>query len=363
MSSLLVSTVTQAAIQYESRPYPSNNTVSVPRVTVLSSDQFFLDRTEDTYLRLLNLKRSISDSAFSPISQPVAPNALTCSTGECEFPDLVTVGICSEVADVSDSLNTSRPPDREWGMPGLNYNMTWSAALPWGQNLTIPTVFGFDFWATRDFAPTLAFKALENQSFANIYIIYSNVIGLDTAEPSVEFRAVEAVWYWCTKSYSVGVKGGKTLWNETSRSTRVMSDTTIAVNVSRNPVFWMCAFEISPRKCEENTWGRLTLAPPPGHEDHPPLVVDELTSLGVSSHVSVSFWNGVDSPLVAVNLTSSSKGMFLALGRSVFRIQGDLSMAYAVNLWRDLRGSVDPSIQLPILRNLTANIGQGLENL
>ena len=267
------------------------------------------------------------------------------------------------MADVSRFLETSNPPPRDWGLPGLPYNMTWSASLPWGQNLTVPTVYAFDFWATRDFAPTLAFKGLQNQSFANIYLIYSNVMDLDTDSPRLEFGAVEMVWYWCTKSYSVGVSQGQNYWKETSRSTKLLEDTTEAVNISRNPTFWLCSFEIAPKRCEEGSWGNLTLAPPPGYEDHPPLIVDELTSLGVSSYLSMSFWDGLTSPLSDVDLTASSEGMFRALGRRFFRIQGDLTMAFAVNMWRDLMGSVDPKTQLPVLRNLTANIGLGLENL
>lgn len=55
--------------------------------------------------------------------------------------------------------------------------------------------------------------------------------------------------------------------------------------------------------------------------------------------------------------------MFRALGRRFYRIQGDLSLAFAVNLWRDLDGSVYPKTQLPTLKNVTDNIGVGLENL
>ncbi|KAK0652754.1 hypothetical protein B0T16DRAFT_406744 [Cercophora newfieldiana] len=362
VASLMVSTVTQAAIQYESRPFPSDQAVEVPRITVFSSDQFFLDRTERTYLRSLNLKQHITTGAYTPADQTVPSDPLACSTGECEFPDFVTVGICSDVADVSPFLKTNNPPPRDWNMPGLPYNKTWSAALPWGQNLTVPTVYAMDFWATRDFAPTIAFKSLQNQSFSNIYLIYSNVMDIETDSPRLGFGAIEIVWYWCAKSYSVGVSGGQIHMKETSRSTKVLNDTTEAVNVSRNRKFWGCSFEISPKKCEESSWGNLTLAPPPSHEDHPPLIVDELTSLGVSSYLSMSFWDGVTSPLVTVNLTASSEGMFRALGRRFFRIQGDLTMAFAVNMWRDLWGSVDPKTQVPVLKNLTANIGQGLEN-
>ncbi|KAK1757077.1 hypothetical protein QBC47DRAFT_459729 [Echria macrotheca] len=363
VTSLMLSTVTQATIQYKNELFPSNHTVQVPRITVFSSDQFFLDKTDQTYLRSLNLKQHISNGAYTPASQTVASDSLDCTTGDCEFPDFVTVGICSNVSDVSSHVKSNRLPPRTWDLPGLPYNMTWSATLPWGQNLTIPTVYAFDFWATRDFAPTLAFKSLENQSFADFFLIYSNVLGLDTPEPTVEFRAVELVWYWCTKSYSVSVKGGQTSWHETSRSIKVLKDTTTAVNVVRNPAFWLCTFQISPKRCEEYTWGNLTLAPPPGSEDHAPLIVDELTSLGVSSYLSLSFWDGVTPPMTSASTTiGTSEGMFRALGRRFYRIQGDLSMAFAVNMWRDLAGSVDPDTQVPILRNLTENIGLGLEN-
>lgn len=48
-----------------------------------------------------------------------------------------------------------------------------------GQNLTIPTVYAFDFWATRDFAPSIAFSHLRSQGLGNIYIIYSNLFDLN----------------------------------------------------------------------------------------------------------------------------------------------------------------------------------------
>jgi len=109
----MVSTVTQATIQYESRPFPSNQTVDVPRITVFKSDQFFLDPTDQTYLRTLKLKQHITAGAYTPANQTVPSDPLTCSMGECEFPDFVTLGICSDVVDVSSLLTTSTTPPRE----------------------------------------------------------------------------------------------------------------------------------------------------------------------------------------------------------------------------------------------------------
>jgi len=52
------------------------------------------------------------------------------------------------------------------------------------------------------------------------------------------------------------------------------------------------------------------------------------------------------------------EGMFRALGRRFYR-----SMAFAMNIQRDMLGSVDPKMQVPILKNLTANIGLGMKSL
>jgi hypothetical protein len=113
VASLLVSTVTQAVIQYETRPYPFDSGVQTPRVTVLKSDRFFLDSSADTYARVLSLKKHIIAGGYSLVSEPLSPEPVGCSTGECSFPDFVTSGICTDVADVSPFLNTSRPPDRD----------------------------------------------------------------------------------------------------------------------------------------------------------------------------------------------------------------------------------------------------------
>ena len=118
-------------------------------------------------------------------------------------------------------------------MPGFGYNATWSTALPGGQNLNIPTVLAFEFYS----APTLAPSALSNQSFAAVFLVYSNVIALgpgsnttttdaSKANPRVEFRAAELVWYWCFKSYGVSVHDGRTRRVETACSTRIVEDTT-----------------------------------------------------------------------------------------------------------------------------------------
>ncbi|KAK0633884.1 hypothetical protein B0T14DRAFT_491972 [Immersiella caudata] len=370
VASLMVSTVTQGAIDFKTNPFPSVGNVSAPRITVFDTDRFFMDGSDDNYHRVLNMKQHVTAGAYTPFTQPVPPDNIVCSSGDCHFPDIVTLGVCSDVADISPLLRTTTLPPREWpNMPGLPSDLTWSAALPAGQNLTIPAVFAFDFFLTLDLAPSLAFSSMKNQTFANIYLIYSNIVDLNLPDKParVEFQAVEMAFHWCAKAYSINVTKGVTQMKELSRSSVVLSDTTTAVNMPLNLAFILCLFELTPTKCEENTWGNLTLAPPPGFEKHPPLVVNELASLSLSSFLTMSFWNGVKSPL---NLASTgemeigteSPGMFSAFGRKFFRVQGDLSLAFAINMYRDFSGGVDPGNQVDVLRNLTGNIARGVEN-
>jgi len=372
MASLMVSTVTQGAVDFQTRRSPSNGSVEAPRITVFDTDRFFMDGTDDNYHRVLSMKQHVSTGAYTPAGLAMAPDPIVCSTGDCSFPDVVTLGVCSEVADISHLLRTTQLPPREWpNMPGLPSNLTWSAALPAGQNLTIPTLFAFDFFLVLDLAPSIAFQPIQNQTFTNIYLIYSNVVDMDTpgVPARVEFQAVEIAWYWCAKAFSVNVTSGVTHWTEISRSSVVLTDSTTAVNMPRNLNFVLCVFELTPEKCEDYSWGNLTLAPPPGFEKtHPHLVVDELASLGLSAFLSMSFWNGVKSPLnlastSELEIASENEGMFRALGRRFFRVQGDLSLAFAVNMYRDFLGVVNPATQVPVLRNLTANIASGIENL
>ncbi|KAK0654814.1 hypothetical protein B0T16DRAFT_395715 [Cercophora newfieldiana] len=372
VASIMVSTVTQGAINFKTHPFPSNNDVQVPRITVFDTDRFFMDGSDDNYHRVLNMKQHVAAGAYTPATKFIPPDPILCSTGDCHFPPIVTLGVCSSVSDISPLLRTSSPPPRSWpNMPGLPNDSTWSAALPAGQNLTIPTLFAFDFFLTLELAPSLAFSSIQNQTFANIYMLYSNVItptpNTTDAPARVEFSAVEMAFHWCAKAYAVNVTRGVTTFTELSRSSVVLSDTTTAVNMPLNLDFILCIFELTPKKCEENTWGKLTLAPPPGFESHGPLVVDELASLSLSSFLTMSFWNGVKSPL---NLASTgemeigteSEGMFSAFGRRLFRVQGDLSLAFAINLYRDFLGGVDPRSQVEVLRNLTGNIAGGVEN-
>lgn len=368
LSSLLVSTVTQGSIEYKTELHPSSHNVTVPRVTTFSApEQFFLDDTDRTYRRSLNLKHHIASGAYTPSDETIPADPIECTTGNCDFPDFVTLGICSDVSDITSHLNTSRPPDRDWGLwglPGLFQNNSWSASLPGGLNLTIPTIYSLNFWFLRSSTPSLAFAHLQNQSLVNLFMIYSNLHDIDSPNPSVSFQAVELVWYWCTKSYRVAVQSGQPRWKELSRSTKVLSNTATSMNAILHPTAWLCAYQVTDTPCSDYTWGNMSLALPPGNvtDVKGGLVVEELTSLALSSILMMSFMDGVSNPFTGEQQEEWS-GMFRGVKKLFYRVQGELTMAFGVNLWRDMNESVEPGKQVGILKRLAGNIGLGLENL
>jgi len=133
-----------------------------------------------------------------------------------------------------------------------------------------------------------------------------------------------------------------------------------------NLPFDYCWFEVTS-KCEELTWGTTTMAPPPGFEDHPPFVIEELTSLGISTALYQSFYDGARPPVTDAFLKSVAPlpkdGLFMARGRKFWRVRSELGMALGINLWRDFSGGANLADQTDYLRNISTSIATGLEDL
>jgi len=121
------------------------------------------------------------------------------------------MGVCSDAVDVSGSLSTALLPSRDWTLLGLSSKKVWSAALPGGYNLTIPTLYAFDVFPPRSSTQSMSFQHLGSQVFADLYLIYSNLVDSKDPDSEVQFGAVEMVWYWCPKAYAVKVTGGKAI--------------------------------------------------------------------------------------------------------------------------------------------------------
>jgi hypothetical protein len=311
--------------------------------------------------RISKLKRNVLAGAYTELYEDLADISPSCSSGDCSFPHFVSLSICSEVADVSEHMSVKRLPDRNWDLYGLNDNTTWEAGMPWNWSLVAPNIRSFDFDAIT--APhSLGFPdEKKNISLADMYLLYSN--GQAMGGQNATFHAMEMLFYPCAKAYAVTVTGGVAQWRELATSIDVISNTATSIDLIRNPTYQVCVFV--GQRCEQYTWGNLTLGPPQGFEEQGSVFVDELTALDLSSVLLMSFWDGISPPSFFYTTNGSEgarPGGMVLYGENVYRMQGDISMAVGMALWQNISEIGDPTQQVHGLRNLTSNMAKGLEN-
>ena len=320
------------------------------------------------------IKREVLSGALTGVGERHENLPPSCSTGECRFDDFVSIGLCSRVVNVTDQLSVTQLPDRDWGLFGLSDNRTWNATLSvprTPRSLIVPNLRALDFifQNTNEEGKSLKFTMSDlTTSINDISMIYSN--GSPDSTDPVTFHAVEISWFWCAKAFSVEMTAGTAHWTEKARSVNVTESSAQALNSLLSQDYWrICGIRTNERTCLEHQWGGVKLAPPPGYENHPTLDVEGLSSLGISAILQGSFWNGVEAPPYLKKILPSDDndttqwgGMF-QLGHAPYRIQGDLSMAFAAALWPAMaHDSGDPDLQVESLQNLTENIAKGIEN-
>ncbi|KAI1078724.1 hypothetical protein F5B20DRAFT_201562 [Whalleya microplaca] len=148
--------------------------------------------------------RAVSEHSNSP--------AATCSTGNCTWPQVTTLGICAQCTDITQQVNTScpGPTTANHGQYQCDYGM------PSGRNLS---GFGFKAGATGDFFPTRwnssatsASASTSGNSSAAAALTYIEAVQLKenydygTADISSVLRAPTAwtcMFVLCAKTYEI----------------------------------------------------------------------------------------------------------------------------------------------------------------
>ncbi len=313
---------------------------------------------------VLNFKVNLLPGAYTPPETVLSDMAPTCSSGECSFPDFVSLGVCTKATNISSRVNVTRVDDQDWHFTGLNDNTTWAASLPGHDPFIVPNIRSFYIFPTQPEADANS-SATSNErslSLADMRLVFAN-----TADPpanNVTFEAVEVLFYWCTKAFSVSVRGGVPVWTEKARSAVVLANTAISFDVATNPKYQGCLYGTTGVSCVKSQWGNLTLAPPAGFETHAPIVVNELSALTVSALLQMSFWSGEKPPFWATNAApkKNEPGMFI-MGDTIYRVEGDISMALGSILWRHLWGTAaNTTVQFAAVSNMTQNMGKAIEN-
>ncbi|KAM7213703.1 Protein of unknown function (DUF3176) domain containing protein [Rhypophila decipiens] len=198
------------------------------------------------------LTTAVQHGLATPYYKTIAPTPPTCESGNCEFPKVTTLAVCSEIRNVTNRLSfapsdvikpfkiTDSLNQHTEGFPSFARNATLpiGAYLTGGQNYfnlnisfsTTTESLGHNTtsWTQRQsMSPTLSFKDrpdLLRRGIVNFFVIWYNEFYLswrpDTIHtaitldnPDAGFRASEILLYLCLKEMSASVKGGNPLVN------------------------------------------------------------------------------------------------------------------------------------------------------
>ncbi|KAK4211860.1 hypothetical protein QBC37DRAFT_319312 [Rhypophila decipiens] len=228
IAGLLSPSITQSAI---SSGLMSSNNAS------LDASGHLLERPEP-----FELTTAVQHGLATPYYKTVAPTPPTCESGNCEFPNLTTLAVCSEIRNVTHrlsfaALDVLRPFEvtDSLNQPTQMFptSFTRNATLPTGSYLTGgPRHFNLNIsfsttsellghtptsWTHRQsMSPTLSFEDREDSlrwGIAKFSVIwYSGEYMLwPDYNPRAGFRASEILLYFCLKEMSASVKGGNPL--------------------------------------------------------------------------------------------------------------------------------------------------------
>jgi hypothetical protein len=315
---------------------------------------------------LTSFKRNILSGAYSQAGTALEDSPPVCGSGDCKFPDFVSLGVCTKVSDISNHLSIKRVDDRDWNIFGLDDNSTWTASLPLNPAtmvLTIPNLRSLDFFADPT-GRSLSFNETESTtSLLNMYLIFSN----PPTEPSghVSFGSFEIMFYWCAKAFSLNVTATTAHWTELARSAIINENNATSLNFFKNTRFTLCMLSIG-KECNSFAWGHTILASPPGFESHPDLAIEETTGVAIGAALLLSFLTSPIPPPRPGNsiITANRDGGMILIGKGMYRITGDISLALGTQLW----GSAPPGqplslfAQLEAARDVFSNMAKGLEN-
>jgi hypothetical protein len=232
---------------------------------------------------LLNFNLNLLPGAYTPPEKVLDYLAPSCSSGQCEFSNFTSLGICTQVTNVSNLIDVTRLPDRDWNL-NLKDNTTWSASILGYSPLVIPNLQSFNIYTlAQNMSIKLPATNERNLSLSDMFILYSNPPALPARD--VTFEAIEVLFYWCTKAFSLSVANGVPYQMQLSSTSVVLDNTATSLDLSTNAKFQHCTTENLGLGCYSKTWGSVTLAPPVGFETENPMVLSELTALGKLSRL------------------------------------------------------------------------------
>ncbi|KAH8904299.1 hypothetical protein BR93DRAFT_984831 [Coniochaeta sp. PMI_546] len=357
ISGLLTSTVTQQAIEFPLRRAPSDNgsaSVGVARTfSMWNGSDLHLANDETT-----QLKQAIFNGAFVVPRSTLPSIAPTCSSADCEWPLYGSLGICSDVVNLTARANDTLLAQLR-GLTAdrfsilLNSTMSLIDQVQHTPNalLAVGTIFPLAILGLP--APTGMLDDSLVGLLANDHFIAYSDCPFDATKPpppnSLDcFKFLEIAFYWCAKSYATKVKDGVHVTNVVSSAARIVQAAPLGLNFAWSPTWYDC---YRKDECNSTIGGWTTrIAGAPGLTLGDEVYdIDIWTATASSALMGASLYDSI--------LVDQQRGVVSSSG-------GGTAAAFASALFGEFLAArvPEPALQFEAVQNITTNMATSLTN-
>lgn len=278
-----------------------------------------------------------------------------CSSGDCTWDLYGSIGICSDVVNVTASGNEAvLAPIRSSASSrlavifnntfGMISDSTYGGFMLSSVPSSFPVIVGPMPNATGAFNQSVSSLLINDN-----YIAYSDELMTNsTITDSSKLKFLEVAFYWCTKTFSTDVAAGVSTTEEVSQAATPLKPVPSTLNFIWSTVFYPCYMSGT---CNKTLGGlEVELGAPPGVSSSENYTVDVWTALIASALVSVTTYDAL--------LVDQFRGVIASNG-------GGIAQAFGVPLLGDLMTFVSPppEEQLEGVRNVSTNIARSMTNL
>jgi hypothetical protein len=286
------------------------------------------------------------------VAPPASP---VCSSGDCEWPLYGTLGLCSEVINLTahgnETLLSSLRNVVSQRLPAM-YNSTLSLleSLAYGNFAysTVPLAFPIVLGPLT--APSGVFNESVNSLIASDhYIAYSNErMNLSSTPDLSRIQFLEIAFWWCTKTFATHVSAGVASSVEVATHSRLKHSIPQTLNMGWSDAFYPCYVAGT---CN-TTFGALEaeLEGPDGADPNDNFTIHVWTELTASALLAATMFDSI--------LMDQMRGVIASFG-------GGIAKTFALSILGDFLATrlPSPETQLSNVRVIARNMATTMTNL
>ena len=285
----------------------------------------------------------ISAAYLDPSSKTVPPLQPSCLTANCNWPAYGTIGICADVANVTDSANNGNLQRLYFAMANESIaNLNSKLRL---QDFALPLSYtAGGLWMAE---PSYVFDMdVTSAALSNILLLYSKgPVNITTFQPQ-DLHYAEIILYACVRDLKSDVKDGVPSTEQRGSRARIAVGNVTSLNTRWN----LDKLDFVPQlACKPGVAGQTIQLAPSVDREEDRFEMDLCTTLMASSVI-----NGYLPGFIALRATD----------RGVLGSVGQISTALSVALFGGFMGDTPSREQQGRnLRGIVGNIGDGLTNM